>query len=205
MSEHYYTQSPQSEHAERQVTVSCLDVELTCTTDAGTFSRDGLDFGTRVLLEAAPPMTGRVLDLGCGWGALGLTLAKKYPQAQFVLTDINERAAALSDKNRRKNGIQNASVVSGDGFAAVEGQFDCICTNPPIRAGKQVIYALFAKAKDFLLPGGSLLLVIRKQQGAKSAIDYLKTLYPTVDVLDRSGGFWVIRAMKASETSPSLD
>ena len=146
-------------------------------TDAGVFSRDGLDAGTRVLLEALPPLSGRVLDLGCGWGALGGVLAKKWADVRFVLTDVNERAAALAERNLKLNGLDNFEVVCGDGFSAVEGTFDWIVTNPPIRAGKQVIYALFAEAKNYLAPGGTLALVIRTQQGAKSAERYLRGIY----------------------------
>lgn len=194
MTDHYYTKTPHSEHAERTIQLSVLGVTLSCVTDAGTFSRDGLDFGTRTLLEALPPLSGRVLDLGCGWGALGLPLARKYPDAEFLLTDVNERAVALAEKNRRANGISNAKIRSGDGFEGISGAFGCILTNPPIRAGKQVVYGLFEDAQRFLLPGGQLFVVIRKQQGAKSALEFLRGLYARVDVIDRSGGFWVLCA-----------
>lgn len=199
MPEHYYTASPASKHDERRLTVRALGVELSFTTDAGVFSRDGLDTGTRALLEALPPLSGRVLDLGCGWGALGGVLAKVYPQARFVLSDINARAVELARRNLRENGLGNAEAVCGDGFAAVEGKFDWILTNPPIRAGKQVIYALFAQAKEFLVPGGTLALVIRTQQGAKSAERYLQSLYQSVKTLDISGGFRVLAASDASD------
>ena len=199
MPEHYYTASPASKHDERRLTVRALGVELSFTTDAGVFSRDGLDAGTRTLLEALPPLAGRVLDLGCGWGALGGVLAKVYPQARFVLSDINARAVELARRNLRENGLSNAEAVCGDGFAAVEGKFDWILTNPPIRAGKQVIYALFAQAKEFLAPGGTLALVIRTQQGAKSAERYLQSLYQSVKTLDISGGFRVLAASDASD------
>ena len=99
MSEHYYTAAPASAHDERRRTVRALGVEMDFVTDAGVFSRDGLDAGTRVLLEALPPLSGRVLDLGCGWGALGGVLAKKVADVRFVLTDVNERAAALAERN----------------------------------------------------------------------------------------------------------
>ena len=147
-----------------------------------------------MLLEALPPLSGRVLDLGCGWGALGGVLAKKYPEARFVLTDVNERAAALAERNLRANGLNNFEVVHGDGFGAVQGKFDWVLTNPPIRAGKQTIYALFAEAKAFLAPGGALALVIRTQQGAKSAERYLRGLYARVETLDISGGYRVLAA-----------
>lgn len=197
MPDHYYTQSPQSAHNERTVSVSALGNTILCTTDAGTFSRDGLDFGTRALIDALPPLFGNVLDLGCGWGAMGLILAAKYPQAQFSLTDINERAAALAEKNRLDNAIANARVLTGDGFSNISGKFDFILTNPPIRAGKSVIYALFKDAFRFLAPGGKFYLVIRKQQGAKSAIAYLETVFPSVAMVEKSGGFWVIKAQTA--------
>ena len=89
-------------------------------------------------------------------------------------------------------------MLASDGFSAMGNRsFDAVVTNPPIRAGKQVIYQMFADARAHLKPAGSLFLVIRKQQGAESCIRYLKTLYASVEKLDRSGGFWVLEARKA--------
>lgn len=194
MSEHYYSQSPSSKHAERPVEITALGETLICLTDAGVFSRDGLDSGTRILLEALPPLSGRILDLGCGWGALGGLLAKKYPLAEFILTDINERAAGLAGRNAQKNALKNVRVRTGNGFEAIQGPFDWILTNPPIRAGKTVIYDMFREAANYLAPGGRLVIVIRKQQGAKSAENFLSEIYPHVEVLDKSGGYWVLSA-----------
>jgi len=193
MTEHYYTENPQSAHDEWQVEFTALGNSLRFTTDAGVFSRDGLDKGTALLLNALPPLSGRVLDLGCGWGAVGVALGAKYPGLDIVMTDINARAVDLARRNLAANGV-HAKVVQGDGFAAVEGKFDAIVTNPPIRAGKAVIYGLFDTARDFLNPGGSLYIVIRKQQGAPSALRHLQEQYKTAEVVDRGGGFWVIRA-----------
>lgn len=123
MPEHYFTASPTSPHAQRAVTLTALGVKMRLVTDAGVFSREGLDAGTRILLEALPPLAGRVLDLGCGWGALGLTLAKRYPEAQFVLTDLNERACQLSKRNAEANRPgQNVRVLCGDGFEPGAGR-----------------------------------------------------------------------------------
>ena len=196
MSEHYYTENPTSGHDERQIALRALGRELTFTTDAGVFSRDGLDRGTEVLLDALPELSGRVLDLGCGWGAVGVSLGARYPALEIVMTDINRRAVDLARRNLAANGVR-AEVVQGDGFEAVEGAFDAIVTNPPIRAGKAVIYGLFARARDFLKPGGALYIVIRKQQGAPSALKYLKELYGDAEVIDRGSGFHVIRARRA--------
>ena len=200
MSDHYYTANPASAHDERRVALTALGNELVFTTDAGVFSRDGLDKGTEALLNALPvPMEGRVLDLGCGWGPVGVALGKRYPALEIVMTDINQRAAELARRNLAANGVQ-AQVVQGDGFAAVEGSFDAILTNPPIRAGKAVIYALFREARARLNPGGALYIVIRKQQGAPSALKFLREVYGEAEVIDRSGGFHVIRARDGLKT-----
>lgn len=193
MTEHYYTSAPSTEHDEHSVIFEVLGRQLRCTTDAGVFSRDGLDMGTRILLEALPELSGRILDLGCGWGPVGVALGKTYPQAELLLTDVNERAAQLARRNLRDNGVTNAQVVTGDGFASVSGTFDAIVLNPPIRAGKAVIYAMFEAAQAYLRQGGALYIVIRKQQGAESAEKYLKTIYPSVDRIAREKGYWVLR------------
>ena len=146
MPDHYYTENPNSAHDERRVALRALGNELTFITDAGVFSRDGLDRGTELLLDALPALSGRVLDLGCGWGAVGVALGKRWPELDIVMTDINSRAVGLAWRNLTENGVR-ATVVQGDGFAAVEGKFDAIVTNPPIRAGKAVIYGLFAQAR----------------------------------------------------------
>ena len=193
MPDHYYTENPNSAHDERRVTLTALGKALTFTTDAGVFSRDGLDRGTEVLLNALPALSGRVLDLGCGWGAVGVALGARYPELEIVMTDVNSRAAGLARRNLAENGV-GGQVLCGDGFAPVEGLFDAIVTNPPIRAGKAVIYGLFAQARDYLKPGGALYIVIRKQQGAPSALKYLREIYAGAEIIDRGSGFHVIRA-----------
>ena len=199
MTQHYYTQNPEVEHDLRQVIFEVLGLRLNCTTDAGVFSRDGLDMGTRSLLEALPELHGRILDLGCGWGPVGTALGKRYPGAQIVLTDVNSRATELAARNLAANGVTNAAVVQGDGFAAVEGGFDAIVLNPPIRAGKAVIYALFAEAAKHLRADGALYIVIRKQQGAESAQKYLSSIYADVERIAREKGYWVLRCARPEE------
>ena len=198
MADHYYTENPNSAHDERRVTLRALGNELVFVTDAGVFSRDGLDRGTEVLLNALPALSGRVLDLGCGWGAVGVALGRKYPDLDIVMTDINSRAVELARRNLAENGVR-ALVVQGDGFDPVEGLFDAIVTNPPIRAGKAVIYGLFDRARAHLRPGGALYVVIRKQQGAPSALKYLKDIYAAAEVIDRGSGFHVIRATDGAD------
>ena len=154
-----------------------------------------MDTGTRLLLEALPEeMSGDILDLGCGWGVIGISIAKKWPGTRVTMADVNTRALDLSRENAKRNGAE-VTCVESDGMAALTGKsFDAVVTNPPIRAGKHVIYKMFADAAAQLKPGGALYLVIRKQQGAESCMKYLQTLYDTVEKLDKSGGFWAIRA-----------
>lgn len=193
MPDHYYTSNPTSEHDERQIRAVALGNELRFTTDAGVFSRDGLDRGTEILLNALPELSGRALDLGCGWGAVGVALGKKYPALEIVMTDVNRRAAALARRNLEANGVR-AEVLEGDGFERVEGLFDAVITNPPIRAGKAAIYGLFDEARNHLVPGGALYVVIRKQQGAPSALKHLQETYGSAEIIEREAGYWVLRA-----------
>lgn len=193
MPDHYYTPTPTSAHDERTVAFEILGHRLAFVTDAGVFSRDGLDKGTEALLNALPPLKGRVLDLGCGWGAVGVALAVNDPALDIVMTDVNARAVDLARRNLAANRAR-AAVVQGDGFESVEGTFDAIVTNPPIRAGKAVVYGLFDAARERLNPGGALYAVIRKQQGAPSALKYLQQIFDEAQIIDRSGGFHVIRA-----------
>lgn len=192
MSEQYFAQEPSAKSRPAPCQAVFSGHTLSFMTDGGVFSRGEMDAGTRILLSALPvPMRGRILDLGCGWGAVGVCLSKAYPECYVVSSDVNTRALALCRDNYHKNGCAG-EVIESDGFERIDGDFDAIVTNPPIRAGKQVIYRLFSEAASRLRPGGALYIVIRKQQGAPSALAYLKTLFYNVHVIDKSGGYWVI-------------
>ncbi len=196
MSEHYYTASPGAQSDARLHAFEALGYAIKAYTDAGVFSKGGLDEGSALLLRSLPRLSGRVLDLGCGWGALTLALAKANPEAHFVMADVNERAVGLSKKNLALNGIGNASVTQGDGFENIEGAFDAIVTNPPIRAGKQVIYGFFEESARRLKDGGTLYVVIRKQQGAPSAENFLKEHFDAVERMARDKGYWILKCVK---------
>lgn len=191
MSEQYFEAQPQSAHDIRRLQVQFAGHDFTFETDAGVFSRDGLDEGSALLLQAAlPQLRGRVLDLGCGWGPVGIIAAKLKPGIQVTMTDINLRAVELSRRNLELNGV-SAQVLVGDGLEAVPGSFDWILLNPPIRAGKQTVYRLFRDSAARLTPGGRLAVVIRKQQGAASAKACLETLFQNVALVLRKKGYHV--------------
>ena len=194
MSNMYYEREPQSESREIACVFSYRGHRLMFQTDAGVFSKGELDQGTRLLLDALPELFGEILDLGCGWGAIGIAVKKAFPETDVTMVDVNLRALGLCEKNARTNGTE-VRCLESDGMAALEGrQFDAVITNPPIRAGKQKVYEMLLGAAGALKEGGSLYLVIRKQQGAESCMRFLSESFDTVEKLDRSAGFWVIRA-----------
>ena len=199
MNDQYYTADPHSESRPVPCAFPYRGYGLNFMTDAGVFSKGELDVGSRLLLDALPELSGDVLDLGCGWGAIGVAVARANRAARVVMADVNHRALDLTRQNCERNGV-TAEVIESDGMAAVMGRkFSAIVTNPPIRAGKQVIYKMFADAAISLKAGGALYLVIRKQQGAESCVKYLKTLFGAVEKLDKSGGFWVLKASEPKE------
>ena len=196
MPEHYYTSTPTSAHEVRSFRAVFAGRVLAFDTDAGVFSKQHVDPGSELLCGALPDdLSGDVLDMGCGWGAMTVLTLAAHPQVRMTMADINERALALARRNVADNGMQAAALLS-DGFAAIEGEFDAVITNPPIRAGKAVIYKMFEDAKAHLREGGALYLVIRKQQGAPSALKFLKTLYADAEVIARDGGYWIIRCVR---------
>ena len=195
MNDQYYTREPESASHPVNCAVLFRGHSLQFETDAGVFSKGELDKGTELLLSALPPLHGAVLDMGCGWGAMTVMTLSRFPSLEVTMADVNERALDLAVRNVQKNSMQAKAVLS-DGFANIEGEFDAVITNPPIRAGKAVIYQMFADAKAHLADGGILVLVIRKQQGAPSALKYLKELYAEAETIERDGGYWVIACRK---------
>lgn len=196
MPEFYYTANPTSEHEERSFRAVFAGRVLAFDTDAGVFSKQHIDPGSELLCKALPDdLSGDVLDMGCGWGAMTVMTLARFPKVGITMADVNERALALAVSNVEKNRMQAKAILS-DGFEKVEGMFDAVITNPPIRAGKAVIYKMFEDAKAQLREGGRLFLVIRKQQGAPSALKFLKELYAKAKVIERDGGYWIIQCTK---------
>lgn len=199
MAEQYFTQNPSTAHDIKVHEVNYAGTAFRFQTDSGVFSKSGLDEGTEFLLDALlPEVHGRVLDLGCGWGAVGVIVGVLKPGCDIVMTDINQRAVDLAHSNAAMNKVK-ARIVQSDGYEHIEGLFDWIMLNPPIRAGKQAIYELFKQGRERLMPGGTMGIVIRKQQGALSARDYLETIYDQVDLAHRKKGYHVYRCKRGME------
>lgn len=162
-------------------------------TDNGVFSKDGLDFGSRLLLETIPleEVGGKVLDMGCGYGVFGIIL-NKVTSCSVDMVDVNLRAIHLTEINIKENRNENIRVFESNTYDNIDSKYSCIVTNPPIRAGKKVVYDIVMNAKDYLEKDGKLFLVIRKEQGAKSLIVDLKKHY-NVEVLNKKKGFFIIK------------
>jgi 16S rRNA (guanine1207-N2)-methyltransferase len=162
-------------------------------TAPGVFSRAAVDRGTRLLLDTAD-LSGaqRILDLGCGYGVMGIVAAARAPRARVTLVDVNPRAVALASENIALNQVANADARAGDGCAVVAGeQFDVILFNPPIRAGRRVVLRLLQEAHACLGPQGRLYFVARTQQGARTLGRLAGEIYGVAVEIGRGGGFRV--------------
>lgn len=200
MSEHYYSKKPQTESKPRQWTFNLLGHEFRFETDAGVFSKSEVDFGSRTLIESfvLPEVDGVVMDIGCGYGPIGLAIAKEHPERTIYMMDVNERAIALAQKNAQTNGIQNVRIFESDGVSAVEEDVNAaaILTNPPIRAGKETIFRFYDGAYEKLVSNGELWVVIQKKQGAPSTVAHLEEKFTEVEVVEKKKGYWIIKAKK---------
>jgi len=176
----------------REYTTNFLGVSFSFKTDNGVFSKDGFDFGTRVMLENIPlkDMSGDILDLGCGYGVVSIILSK-FLNGNFDAVDVNKRALHLAEMNMKKNSVSNINFFESNCYENINKKYDYIITNPPIRAGKKVVYEMLMGAKDHLKDNGVLYFVMRKDQGAKSAIKDLESLYK-IDLICKKNGFFVI-------------
>ncbi|MFC0212829.1 class I SAM-dependent methyltransferase [Paenibacillus chartarius] len=198
MGDHYYTKSPAVAHDEQTIEAKLRGRTLSFVTDAGVFSKEGVDFGSRLLIETMQlTADSEVLDVGCGYGPIGLSAALLANEGHVVMVDINERAIALSKRNAERNGIRNVTVLQSDLLEEVkERRFDVVLTNPPIRAGKETVHRIFADSYEVLKPGGSLWVVIQKKQGAPSAFSKLESIFGEVQEVDRDKGYKIFRAIR---------
>ncbi|MFY3792643.1 class I SAM-dependent methyltransferase [Ureibacillus sp. MALMAid1270] len=200
MSEHYYSKKPQIESSPRHFKFNLLGNSFLFETDRGVFSKSEVDFGSRTLIETfqMPEVEGVIMDIGCGYGPIGLSIAKQNPDRIVYMMDVNERAVLLAKKNAETNGVQNVRIFGSDGVTAVDEdvQAAAILTNPPIRAGKEVVFKFYDGAYEKLVPNGELWVVIQKKQGAPSTVAHLEERFAVVEVVEKKKGYWIIKAKK---------
>jgi len=204
MSEHYYSRQPTSVSSRRMLHVELRGQQWRFVTGGGVFSGGRVDPGTRLMAETMEiGEEDAILDLGCGWGVLGIVAARLAPHGRAYLVDVNERAVALARENLRLNEIVNAEVRAGEGTAPFRHLiFDRVLLNPPIRAGAEVVLDLAAQAHAALRPGGVLYFVARTRQGARTLARDLAEIFPRCQEVERQGGYRLYRAQKSAASRP---
>ncbi|WP_341202191.1 class I SAM-dependent methyltransferase [Planomicrobium okeanokoites] len=199
MSQHYYSKNPQTTSKPQEWDFTLRGEKFHFQTDSGVFSKNEVDFGSRVLIDTFEDsaVEGPVLDVGCGYGPIGIAIAKSFPRKQVHMVDVNTRAIELAKKNATKNNVENVEIYESDGLSAVgEEGFSAILTNPPIRAGKETVFRFYEEAWSKVTPGGSLWVVIQKKQGAPSTQEKLEELFGNCRVAEKKKGYFIFEARK---------
>lgn len=194
---HYYTKNnDELDSSEKDIFFKIKEKSFHFITDNGVFSKSGLDFGSRLLIESViDSKRNRVLDLGTGYGVIGITYKLFNPEAKVFMTDINQRATNLAQKNAQLNKVE-VTVVNGDGFEYVNQAFDLIITNPPIRTGKENIYRFFKESFKHLAENGELYFVMHKKHGVLSAIKKCEEIFNKVEIISKKSGYHIVRSRK---------
>lgn len=196
--EHYYVEEPKARYVEHLIRAKILGFDLVFKSASGIFSAREIDKASQLLIENAElPKEGKILDLGCGYGMIGIVAAKACPNCKIILTDINRRATDLAIRNLKRNKIKNAEVQQGNLYGPVANEkFDAILLNPPMAAGRKVVMQMISEAPNYLNKAGSLQIVARKTKGGEFLFNEMKKIFSEVIVLAKSGGFWVVKGLK---------
>lgn len=191
---HYFTNEENLKSEIEKVIAEINGIPFYFYTDNGVFSKGELDFGTELLLKNFKydnPNNKTLLDIGCGCGPIGIYAS--HLGFTVDMSDVNKRAIHLSKMSLKEQGL-NANVFESDAYKNITNKYDYIVSNPPIRVGKEKLYEIVINAKEHLKDGGSLWIVVRKQQGAESMVRDMKNAYKTVEVIAKKKGFFIIKA-----------
>lgn len=191
---HYFTNEENLKSEIEKVIAEINGIPFYFYTDNGVFSKGELDFGTELLLKNFKydnPNNKTLLDIGCGCGPIGIYAS--HLGFTVDMSDVNKRAIHLSKMSLKEQGL-NANVFESDAYKNITNKYDYIVSNPPIRVGKEKLYEIVMNAKEHLKDGGSLWIVVRKQQGAESMVRDMKNAYKIVEVIAKKKGFFIIKA-----------
>ena len=198
--EHYFIKKEHNESDYFEFSWKFLDQEYIYKSCDDVFSKDQVDYGTFVLLKTIKKnvkIFGDVLDIGCGYGPIGIVLGKNFPNANFTLCDVNETAVELAKENAKKNKVTNIKkVILSNAYENITGNFDFVISNPPIKAGKKVLLEILLGSFDRLKKGGSLIFVIKKKFGEDSIKKQLEKIFSSVEILVRDSGYYILKATK---------
>lgn len=197
MVDHYYSKTTDTASDPKDFTFNFKGESFIFTTDNGVFSKTYVDYGSFAMLNSFIPndIDLPILDMGSGYGPIGIVVSKLYNK-KTVLCEINERAYSLSLKNIERNKVDSIAYNSNL-YEKVEGMmFSSIITNPPIRAGKNVVFSIYDGAYNHLAVGGELWVVIQKKQGAPSSKDHLTELFGNCEIVNRDHGYYILKSVK---------
>ena len=200
---HYFDEEPTTESAPRNVVLQLPDLHLTLATDRGVFGYDRIDVGTKLLLLDAPPpaASGDLLDIGCGTGAIALTMARRSPAATVWAVDVNERARALCRSNAERNGIDNVRVCPPEEVPA-DARFMTIWSNPAIRIGKPALHAMLMRWFGQMAEDGEALLVVHKHLGSDSLQTWLTAQGFPTERRSSAKGYRILRSVRRAADPP---
>lgn len=194
---HYFENDDSVISEPATITYDFQGQHLTYTTDHGVFSRQRLDYGSRVLMDAIDIGNAKsMLDVGCGYGTMGIALKSVHEDLQVLMTDVNKRAISLAKENIKCNNLEGIDVIESDVYENVHDRYDLVISNPPIRAGKKVVSAIISGSYDHLNKGGRLVIVIQKKQGAPSAKKLMEEIFGNATVIKKDKGYYILQSYK---------
>ena len=194
---HYYTNNIDLKSEETHIHFQYRSHDIVFVSDYGVFSKDKIDYGTRTLLDVMDisDQKKRLLDVGCGYGTIGIALKRIYPYLEVEMVDVNERAIHLANESIKYNNLQDIVAYKSCVYENVKGSFDIIVSNPPIRAGKKVVFEILEGAYHFLNKSGELIIVIQKKQGAPSAKKKMEEVFGNCEIIKRDKGYFVLKSV----------
>jgi 16S rRNA (guanine1207-N2)-methyltransferase len=198
MTEHYYSATPESTPKLGLIKTHLCGKPFEFVTSSSVFSKKRIDPGTRLLIEAMVlPDHGTALDVGCGYGAVGIAAASFHPALQVTMTDVNIRAVRLAQENAERNKVANARVKCGYLYEPVEDSaFNVVLSNPPVSAGMETVKATITEAPKVMAAKASLQIVVRSKVGAKALPPFLQSTFGNCSILARESGYRVFMAQK---------
>ena len=200
MTSHYYSENQDSPLRPKTIKSILRNLPFEFTTGSGVFSKDHVDSGSKLLINEVVIKQGdRILDLGCGYGSVGIAIAKSFPDTKVVMTDINKRAVSLAIENCKQNSVGNVEVLQGNMYEKCTGKFNLILLNPPQSAGKKLCLEMMEKSKEHLETNGRFVFVARHRKGGKSMSEFLETIFGNLEVIARGSGFRVYEAKQISK------
>ncbi|MDD2258743.1 MAG: methyltransferase [Bacilli bacterium] len=193
---HYFINDKNIESEDIIIKYTYKGKELSFISNSGIFSKNRVDFGTNLLLNTIEIKKNSILDLGCGYGVVGVCIASSSSLSDVLSVDINERAVELTNKNYINNQVNNGRAIVSDVYCNLDKMFDVIITNPPIRAGKEVVYEMVLNGINYLKEEGEIWVVIRKDKGGMSLFKNMQTVYSFAEIVNKKNQYLVIKGIK---------